>query len=183
MASGSHFGWPKITFDRISRYFRWIHNFNFFPKMARGGHFGWPKITFDHISCHFRTRRIFSFSNFFYKMAAGGHFGWRKLTFDCISRYFRSIRNFYFLTFFSKWPPAAILDTRFLPRSKGTFLYFRSVATSNMKFIAVFLIKLWSEQALSSCSHNMAASGPFGFPIYSNIDRILPLCVINRCIK
>ena len=30
MAAGGHFAWPKITFDRISRYFRSIHNFNFF---------------------------------------------------------------------------------------------------------------------------------------------------------
>ena len=29
MAAGSHLGWPKITFDRISRHFRSIHNFCF----------------------------------------------------------------------------------------------------------------------------------------------------------
>ena len=33
-----HFGWPKITFDRISRHFRSIHNFFYFQK----GHFGSP---------------------------------------------------------------------------------------------------------------------------------------------
>ena len=45
MAAGGHFGWPKITFDRISRHFRSIHNFFFwflFFKMAAGGHFGSP---------------------------------------------------------------------------------------------------------------------------------------------
>ena len=30
MAAGGHFGWPKITFDRISRHFRSIRNFDFF---------------------------------------------------------------------------------------------------------------------------------------------------------
>ena len=40
-----HFGWPKITFDRISHHFRSIRNFNFFLilfKMAASGHFGSP---------------------------------------------------------------------------------------------------------------------------------------------
>ena len=43
IATGGHFGWPKITFDRISHHFRSIHNFPFFFfffKMAVGGHFG-----------------------------------------------------------------------------------------------------------------------------------------------
>ena len=40
MAAGGHFGWPKITFDRISRHFRSIHNFFF--KIATSGHFGCP---------------------------------------------------------------------------------------------------------------------------------------------
>ena len=61
MAAGGHFGWPKITFDRISRHFISIRNF-FFHKIAAGGHFGWPKITFDRISRHFRSIRNFFFS-------------------------------------------------------------------------------------------------------------------------
>ena len=42
---GRHFGWPKITFDRISCHFRSIRNFKFFEfffKMAASGHFGCP---------------------------------------------------------------------------------------------------------------------------------------------
>ena len=75
MTPGGHFGWPKITFDRISRHFRSIHNCCIcFHKMAAGGHFGWPKITFDRISRHFRSIRNFFFK-FCFKMAAGGHFG------------------------------------------------------------------------------------------------------------
>ena len=98
MAAGGHFGWPKITFIRISRHFRSMCNFNFVLhfvlKMVAGGHCGWPKITFDR---------------FFSQNGCRGHFGWPKITFDCISRHFRSIRNFYF---FTKWLPAAILDDR-----------------------------------------------------------------------
>ena len=41
----------------------------------------------------------------------------------------------------------AILDVQFWPKSIGTSLYSRSVATSNMKLIGAFLIKLWSAQA------------------------------------
>ena len=92
MADGSHFGWPRITFDRISPHFRSIHNFYFFHKMAAGGHFGWPKIAFDHISRHFRSIRNFDFF-LNHKMAAGDPFGWPKITFESISRHFRSIRN------------------------------------------------------------------------------------------
>ena len=50
-----------------------------------------------------------------------------------------------------------------------------SVATSNMKLIGAFLIKLWSAQAFSSYFHKMAAGGHLGFPIFSKIDRVLPL--------
>ena len=45
-----------------------------------------------------------------------------------------------------------------------TSLYIRYVATSNMKLIGAFMIKLWSAQAFSSYFHKMAAGGHFGFP-------------------
>ena len=62
IAAGGHFGWPKITFDRISCHFRSIRNFNFFHKMAAVGHLGCPKITFDQISRHIRSIQNFFFS-------------------------------------------------------------------------------------------------------------------------
>ena len=34
------FGLPKMNFDRISRHFREIRNYDFFNKMAGGGHVG-----------------------------------------------------------------------------------------------------------------------------------------------
>ena len=70
IATGGHFGWPKITFDRISHHFRSIRNFlfDFFRKLAAGGHFGWQKITFNNISRHFRLIRNIFFN--LKKMAA-----------------------------------------------------------------------------------------------------------------
>ena len=58
MAAVSHFGWPKITFDRICRHFRSIRIFVFV----------W---IFFMTENHFRSH----FSPFQIKMAAGGHFG------------------------------------------------------------------------------------------------------------
>ena len=95
LGANSSLNW--VPFDRISRHFRSIRNFDFFHKMAAGGHFGWPKITFDRISRHFRSiLNFYFFGDCFHKMAAGDHFGWPKTTFDRISRHFRSIRNFFF---------------------------------------------------------------------------------------
>ena len=55
MAAGGHFGWPNITFDRISRH----QNGRWRPFWKSDlGHFGWLKITFDRISRHLK------FSNF-----------------------------------------------------------------------------------------------------------------------
>ena len=73
--------------------------------------------------------------------------------------------------------------SRFLQKSIGTYLYSRSVARSNMKLIGAFLMKLWSAQAFSSYFHKMAVGGHFGFPIFSKIERVLPLYVINGCVK
>ena len=120
-----HFGWPKITFNRISRHFRSIRNFfftkwllvailddrkslcitfraisdqyaSFFPhKIAAGGHFGWPKITFDRICRHFSSIR-----NFYcvHKMAAGGHFESLSNAFLAITDQYATF--FFFLIFF-----------------------------------------------------------------------------------
>ena len=98
-----HIGWPKITFDRISRHFRSIHNFYIFVhKMAAGGHFGWSKITFDRISRHFRSIRNYYFCP---QNGCRRPFGWPKITFDCISHHFRLIRNFfYFFQNGRRWP-------------------------------------------------------------------------------
>ena len=85
----------------------------------------------------------------------------------------------FFLNFFSKWPPGPF-GFQFFQKSIGTYLHSRSVATSNMKLIGVFLIKLWSAQAFSSYFHKMAVGGHFGFPIFSKIDRHALKCMCSE---
>ena len=86
MAAGGHFGWPKITFDRISRHFWSIRNFNFLiffskwpPAAILEVPFGPFWMTENHFRSHFSpfqiNTQLFFFLNFFFKMAASGHFG------------------------------------------------------------------------------------------------------------
>ena len=138
MATSGHFGWPKITFDRISRHFRSIRNFDFFYKTAAGGHFGWPKITFECISRHFRSIRNSFLFIFFSKWLLAailevrfGHFGWLKITFDRISRHFRSIHNFYFFLKMAAncnfgWPKITFDRISRHFRSIGNFLFLKN---------------------------------------------------------
>ena len=156
MAAGGHFGWPKITFNCISRHFRSIRNFDFF----------WFFFTKWLPAAILDDRKLLSMAflaisdqcttfNFFHKMAAGGHFGWPKITFDRITRHFRSIRNF-FLNFCFKMaagghfgsPIWAILDDR---------------KPLSIAFLAI--------------------SDHFGSPICAKNNRVLPLCVINGYAK
>ena len=92
LAAGGHFGWPKITFDCISRHFRSIRNiFYFIVKMDASGHFGFqflPKsigtslyswsLTTSSIklvgSVLIKLWSAQAFSSYFHKMASG-HFG------------------------------------------------------------------------------------------------------------
>ena len=147
MAVGRHFGWPKITFDRISCHFRSIRSF-FFEFFIK-----WPlpailddrkslSIAFLAISNQYTT---FLFLKFFYKMAGGGHFGWVKITFDHISCHFRSIRSF-FLKFFIKWRPAAILGDR-----KSLSIAFLAISDQYPNFF------------FGICFFKMTAGGHFGF--------------------
>ena len=88
-----HFGWPKITFECISRHFRTIRNFFFFFffKMAAGGHFAsliWA-ILDDQKSL--------------------------SIAFLAISDQYTT---FYFIFF--KWPLAGILEVLFAPKTIGS---------------------------------------------------------------
>ena len=165
MAAIGHFGWPKITFDRISRHFRSIRNFDFFPQNGCRRPF-W--MTENHFRSHFSPFQINTqLWFFFHKMAAGGHFGWPKITFDRISRHFRSILFFYFFWFlilddrkslsitflaisdqyailiffliFTKWLPAAILDDR-----KSPSIAFLAISDQ----YATFLFTKWLPAAI-----------------------------------
>ena len=86
MAAGSHFGWPKITFECISRHFRSIRNFFFWfffskwpPAAILEVPFGPFWITENHFWSDFSpfqiNTQLFFFSIFFFKMADSGHFG------------------------------------------------------------------------------------------------------------
>ena len=57
MAPGGHFGWPKITFDRIVRHFRSIRNF-FFHKMAAASWLQSVWMTENHFRSHFSPFQI-----------------------------------------------------------------------------------------------------------------------------
>ena len=148
-----HFGWPKITFDRISHHFRSI------CKMAASGHFG-SRLLPKSIGTSLYSRSVATSnmkligafwitlwsaqavsSDFlwflFYKMAGDVHFEWPKIPFNCISRHFRSILSYFFLNFVTKWAVFWMTENHF-----------------------------WSpfQMNTSHFFHKMAAVGHFGFP-------------------
>ena len=53
----------------------------------------------------------------------------------------------YFLNFFSQWPPTAILEFRFVPKTIGFFHYVLSMAMPNMQLIGEFMTQLETPQA------------------------------------
>ena len=81
-------------------------------------------------------------------MAAGGHLGspiWAILDDrKSLSIAFLAISDQYttFLIYFSKWPPAAIFEVRFAPKTIGFFHYVSSMAMPNMKLIGEFVTQL-----------------------------------------
>ena len=58
-----------------------------------------------------------------------------------------SLDQFVTLIFFSKWPPAAILEVRFAPKTTGLFHCVLSMAMPNMKLIGDFMTQLEMPQA------------------------------------
>ena len=67
---------------------------------------------------------------------------------------FLAISDQYATFLFFKMATGGHFGFRFLPKSIGTSLYSMSGATSIMKLIGAFLIKLSSAQAFSSYFHN-----------------------------
>ena len=118
----------------------------FLHKMAAGGHFGRSKITQINMQLLFFI---------FFKMAAGYLFlqNGRRRPFWMIENHFRSHfspfqinTQLFLLIFFSKWPPAAILEVRFAPKTTGFFHYVLSITMPNMKLIGEFMTKLETPQ-------------------------------------
>ena len=143
MAAGGHFGWPKITFDRISRHFRSIRNFWYFffsQNVFRRPFWMTEKTTFDRISRHFRSVRNFDFfssqngcrwpfwmtenhfrSHFSQFQINTQLFCSTKMTENHFQSHFSPFQIntqllVFWVFFFSKWPPAAILEVRFGPK-------------------------------------------------------------------
>ena len=71
-------------------------------------------------------------------MAAGGHFR---------SPIWAILDDNFSWDFFSKWPPAAILEVQFAPKTTGFFHYVLSMAMPNIKLIGEFMTQLETPQA------------------------------------
>ena len=77
MATGAHFGCPRLTFDHISGHFRLIRNFIYFLNFLQNGCRRPFWMSENHFRSHFWPFQINTklFFEFFYKMASGAHFG------------------------------------------------------------------------------------------------------------
>ena len=107
MAAAGYFGSPKITFDRISRHFRSIRNFDFFPQNGCQRPF-W--MTENHFWSHFSP--FHQYATFFFPQNGCRRPFWMTtnhflITFLAISEQYAT---FIFIYFFTKWLPTAILD-------------------------------------------------------------------------
>ena len=147
MAASGHFGWPKITFDHISRHFSSIRNFDFFCSQngCRRPFWMTENLFRSHFS-PFSDEYTTFFFNFFFKMAAGGHFGcpiWPILDYrKSLSIAFLAISDqyttFFYSFFFKVW---------FAPKTIGFFHYVLSMAMPNMNLIGEFMTQLETPQA------------------------------------
>ena len=171
MAPGGHFGWPKITFDHISRHFRSRHNlaailddrkslsvaflaildqyaiFNFFEisctKCAILDDRKSLSITFLTISNQYAA---FFFLNFFTKWTEK-HF-WSNF-----SPFQINTQLLFFLNFFTKWPPVAILDDR-----KSLSIAFLAISDQYATFIFLNLFSKWPPIGFFHSRSSMAVS-------------------------
>ena len=199
MAAGSHFGWPKITFDRISRHFRSICNFYFFwfffTKWLPAAILDDRKsllIVFLAISYQYAT--------FFSQNSCRRPFWMTENHFRSHFSPFQINTQLWFL--FTKWLPAAILDdrksllialesTRHF-RSKRNFsffdFFFKMAAGGHFRWPKITFDRI-TRHFRSICNFvfkyffKMAAGGHFGCPICAKNNRVLPLCVINGYAK
>ena len=163
MATGGHFGRPKIAFDHISHHFRSIRNFYFF---SQNGCWRLFWMNENHFRLHFSPFQINTqlfFYVFFSKWPTAVILDDRKspsIAFLAISDQYAT---FIFLIFFKMgaggrrpfWITENHFRSHFSPFQINThFLFFK-----------------------------MAAGGHFGSPILPQNNRVLPLCVINGYAK
>ena len=157
MAAGGHFGWPKITFDLITRHFRSTFIFFiFFYKMWRP--FWLTKNHFNRISRYFRSIHNLNFYYFFSENGLCRPFWMTENHFRSHFSLFQNKTNLFFLNFFfTKWPLAGILDD-----GKSFLIAFLGISDQYATFIFWIFLK-------------MATSGHFGYPIFAKIERDLPI--------
>ena len=100
-----HFGWPKITFDRISSHFRSIRNIYYFSQNGCHRPF-W--MTENHFWSHFSPFQINTQLWFFSQNGLRRPFWMTENHFRMHFSPFQINMQLFFFFFFSKWLPAAI---------------------------------------------------------------------------
>ena len=177
MAAGGHFGWPKITFDRISRHFTSIHNFYIFLIFSTK----WLQATIlddrkSLLIAFLAVSNQYATFIFFHKMAAGGHFGWLKITFNRMYRRFKSIRNFYFFHKMAAgghfgWPKITFdRISRHFTSIHNFYIFFifstkwlPATILDDRKSLLIAFLAVSNQYATFIFFHKMAAGGHFGW--------------------
>ena len=167
-----------MNFDRISRHFRSIRNFDFFPTK-------WlPAAILDDRKS--LSIAFLAISDQYATFFCSQNGLWRPfcMTENNVWSHFSPFQintTSFFVWFFSKWPPAAVLEFRFVPKTIGLFHYVLSMAMPNMKLIDEFMTQLETSQAFWAFLYKMAARGHFVFPIDAKNHRVLVIWDLNGC--
>ena len=142
MATGGHFGWPKITFDRISRHFRSLRNFYFCNFFSQNGCRRPFWMTENHFWSHFSPFQINTQLFFFTKWLPAAILDDRKSLLIAFLTISVQYTTFIFLISSTKWLPAAILDDR-----KSLSITFLAISDQYATFILFFFTK-WLPAAI-----------------------------------
>ena len=135
MAANGHFGWQKITFDRISRHFGSIRNF-FFPQNGCQ----WPFwMTENHFWSHF-SQLFFWF--LFTKLLPAAILDDR----NHFRSYFSPFQINTQLLFFTKWLPAVILDDQ-----RSLLIAFLTISDKYATLIFFFTKRLFFYFSQNGC--------------------------------
>ena len=169
MAASGHFGYPKITFSRISGHFRSIQHF-FFTKWLPVAILDVRKslsISFLAISDRYAT--LFCLE-IFDKMAAVGHFECPKFIFG--SHFWPFYNNQYLLFsffFVQKWLPVPILDVRKSISISFLSISHRYATLIFLKFLTMADVGHFGcpNFTFNRISGHFRSIGHFGFPKFT----------------
>ena len=143
MAAAGHYGRNSLSISFLTISDQYATLIFFLHKNGCRRPFWMTENNFDRISRPFRSIRNF-FLIFLFKI---GPFWMTENHFRSHFSPFQINAQLFFLFFFSKWPPAAILEVRFAPKTIGFFHYVLSMAMPNMKLIGEFMTQLEMPQA------------------------------------